>query len=81
MHWYSWGDGGFTIPGGVQELWGCGTEGCGQWAWWDGLELDLVILEVVSNLNDPIMPASVSPCLEECKPAQEGTATRTLGQC
>ena len=26
--------GGFTITGGVQEPWRCGTEGCGQWAWW-----------------------------------------------
>ena len=24
---------GVTVPGGVPELWGCGTEGCGQWAW------------------------------------------------
>ena len=23
-----------TVPGGVQELCRCGTEGCGQWAWW-----------------------------------------------
>jgi len=23
---------GVTIPGGVPELWGCGTEGCGHWA-------------------------------------------------
>ena len=31
-----------TIPGGVQELWRCGTEGCGQWAWWGwvGIGLD-----------------------------------------
>ena len=27
------GGGGVTIPGGVQELWTCGTEGRGQWAW------------------------------------------------
>ena len=29
--------GGVTIPGGVPEPWGCGTEGCGHaglgWAW------------------------------------------------
>ena len=24
---------GVTIPGGVPEPWGCGTEGRGQWAW------------------------------------------------
>ena len=28
------GGGGVTIPGGVQELWRCGTEARGQWAWW-----------------------------------------------
>jgi len=27
------GGGGVTVPGGVQVLCGCGTEGCGQWAW------------------------------------------------
>ena len=31
------GDGGVTVPGGAQELWRCGTEERGQWAWWDGL--------------------------------------------
>ena len=28
------GGGGVTVPGGVEEPCGCGTEGCGQWAWW-----------------------------------------------
>ena len=28
------GGGGITAFGGVQGLDGCGTEGCGQWAWW-----------------------------------------------
>ena len=28
------GGGGVTIPAGVQEPRGCGTEGHGQWAWW-----------------------------------------------
>ena len=37
--------GGVNIPGGVQELWRCSTEGCGQWAWWGvGWWLDWVIL-------------------------------------
>jgi len=26
--------GGVTVPRKVQEPWRCGTEGCGQWAWW-----------------------------------------------
>ncbi len=26
--------GGVTVLGGVLELWGCGTEGRGQWAQW-----------------------------------------------
>ena len=34
------GGGGVAVPGGVPELWRCGTEGCGQWAWWGGLGLD-----------------------------------------
>ena len=32
----------------------CGTEGCGYWAGGGGLGLDLVTLEVFSNLNDSI---------------------------
>ena len=28
------GGGAVTVPGGVQERCGCGTEGRGQWAWW-----------------------------------------------
>lgn len=27
---------GITISGGVWETWECGTEGCRQWAQWDG---------------------------------------------
>jgi len=37
MQWLSCpGRWGVTLPGGVPELWGRGTEGRGQWAWWDG---------------------------------------------
>ena len=32
------GGGAVTIPGSVQEPCGCGTEGCGQWAWWGELK-------------------------------------------
>jgi len=28
------GGGGVTVPGGVQEPCGCGTEGRGQGTWW-----------------------------------------------
>ena len=49
------GGGGVTVPGGVPEPWGCGTEGRGQWARWDGLGLGLGILEVLSNLNDSVI--------------------------
>ncbi len=42
------GGGGVTKPGGVPELWGCGTEGSEQWAQW----LDVGILEVSSKLRD-----------------------------
>lgn len=33
---YWLGDGSITIWGAVQELWRCGTDGCGQWACWVG---------------------------------------------
>jgi len=29
------GGGGVTVPGGVQEPCGCGSEGHGQWPWWE----------------------------------------------
>jgi len=48
------GGGGVPIPGGVQDTCRCGTEGCGYWAGGGGLGLDLVTLEVFSNLNDSI---------------------------
>ena len=28
-----------TIPGGVEEPWRCGIEGCGQWWGWAGVGL------------------------------------------
>ena len=28
------GDGAVIITGGIQEPFGCGTGGRGQWAWW-----------------------------------------------
>ena len=34
-HSYPW-SGGVTVPEGVSEPQGCGTERCGQWAWWGG---------------------------------------------
>jgi len=37
--------------GGVPELWRNGTEGHGQWALWDGLGMDLGIVELFSNLH------------------------------
>ena len=46
------GDGAVTIPGGVQVC-GCGSDRCGQWAWWEWVDrLDQVILEAFSSLND-----------------------------
>ena len=50
------GGGGVTAPGGVQEAWRCGTEGCGQWVILVvGGQLDYMILEVFSNLNDSMI--------------------------
>ena len=42
------GDGGDTPPGGVQEMWRCGTEGHGG----DGLMVGLDDLSGLSNLYD-----------------------------
>ena len=54
MQWHSCpGNGGVTVPGGVQKPWRCGTEGRGQWARWGGVGLDWVILVVFSSLNVP----------------------------
>jgi len=47
------GGGRITIPGGVPVPWRCGTEGCEHGE--GGLGLDLVILEVFSNLNDSMI--------------------------
>ena len=44
------GSGGVTVPGGVQEMCGCGTEGHDQWAWCDGLVPGL------SDLKDLFQP-------------------------
>jgi len=42
-HWHSCpGSGGVTVPGGVQRMWRCGTEGHGQQAWWDGVGLGIL---------------------------------------
>ena len=45
------GGGGVTIPGGVQELWRPGTEGCGHGG---GGLMDWMILVLFSNLHDPV---------------------------
>lgn len=42
-------------PEVFQNLWRCDTEGCGQWAWSGGLELDLVTLEISSNHSDSMI--------------------------
>ena len=55
------GGGGVTVTGGVPEPWGRGTEGCGQWAWWDGLGLGLGISKVFSNLNNARILQSSRP--------------------
>ena len=46
------GSGGVTVPEGVPEPQRCGTEGCGQWAWWGWAGLD--VEDVFSNLNDSV---------------------------
>ena len=54
-------------PWGCLEPWGCGTEGCGQWAQWGGLGLELGIREVSSNLNDSVaVQGCRTPVLDGC---------------
>ena len=48
-------------------MWRRGTEGRGQWAWWGGLGLDLVILEVFSNPNDSMIICSILTPHEDTK--------------
>jgi len=51
-----------TVPGGVPEPCGCGTEGRGQCAWCDGLLVGLGELSSLSNCNDSVSTAvSLSP--------------------
>ena len=59
-------DVGVTVPGGAQELWRCGTEGCGQWARWGGLGLNSGIWEVFSNLHDSKKSHCWHTCLHLC---------------
>ena len=50
------GSGGVTIPGGVQKTCRCGTSGHGlAGVVVIGWQLDLMILEVFSNLNDSMI--------------------------
>ena len=54
-------------PRRCSEPWGCGTEGCGQWAWGGGVELDLVALGIFSSIYDSMcssykVPAPVRSC-------------------
>lgn len=66
------GSGRVTIPVGVQEMWRCGTEGHGQWAQYDGLGLDMMILKVF-NVNDSMTKCSYEycssqlPCRANCR--------------
>ena len=47
------GGGGVTVPGGVPEPCGCGTEGSGHGVM--GCWLGWVVLEVFSNLNGSVI--------------------------
>ena len=49
----SQGGSGTTVPGGVQELWRCGTEGCGHGG--GGLGVDYKLLQVFSNLSNSMI--------------------------
>lgn len=49
------GNGGVTVPGGVQEWWRCVTEGHGQLVWWGWDRVGLGHLNDFSNLNDSML--------------------------
>ena len=78
MQWHSCpGSGGFIVPGGVPEPWRCGTERCGQWAWWGGLGLGLGLLEVFSNLNDSLALAALGVRRAAISPPQPSGSRET----
>ena len=65
------GGGGFTIPGGVQEMWRSGTGGMVGMGWW----LAWVILVVFSYLNDSMVPSHITPancCLHSAGNTESG---------
>ena len=47
------GGGAVAIPGGVEELWRCGTEGRGQWAWADWSYLILLKQQQSRTTQEP----------------------------
>ena len=57
----AWVGGGVTIPGGVAEPWGCGTEGSGHGG--GGLGLDWMISVVFSSLHDSILSTACRCCV------------------
>ena len=57
------GGGGVTVPRGVQEKGGCGTERHGYRAQWDGLMVGLDVLSGLYNLNDSMKSSRSGPCL------------------
>ena len=81
MHWHSRPrSGGVTILGGAPEPWRCGSGGRGQWAWWGVLGLGWAILEIFSNLNDPMILCSADPvALLMCSRSEHGVRTQRAG--
>jgi len=60
--------GGVAVPGGVQELWRCGTEGRGLgvgWAWTHGSKRSfptIMILEFITVLRDSLRCSPRARC-------------------
>ena len=46
---------GVVVPEGAQETWRCGTEGCGQWAWWGWVMVGLPDLSSLFQTNDSMV--------------------------
>ena len=60
------------------EMWRCGSWGHGQWAWWGGLGLDWMILEVSSSLNDSVVPCPGHALEAQKTQEREGIGVRML---
>ena len=77
------GGGGVTAPGGIQEMWRCGTKKHGsvrKYWWWVGGWLDWMVFKVISNLVDSMI-LSLTPTCSSTSLSQESSAPLCLCLC